>query len=60
MSQLKDGRIPANTVCPFKDSCGIAQSNLCNHRGTDHRVAFSCATARGFDMLAKYSKKKEK
>ena len=49
VSQLVDGRIPAHTVCPFRDACGFA----CSHLGKKHTVAYSCASARAFDLMAR-------
>lgn len=51
MSKLVDGRIPANTVCPFRISYEIATAGQCHHLGDMHYNAFSCATARGFDLI---------
>jgi len=45
-TNLVEGRIPAHTVCPFKQSCGFT----CRHMGVDHDVPFSCACARLFDL----------
>lgn len=50
MTNLVDGRIPANTPCPFRGRCEVAQSNVCVHQGERHDCAFSCAIARAFDM----------
>lgn len=50
-SKLVDGRIPAYTECPFREKCEIAQANRCNHLGVFHKSEYSCATARGFDLL---------
>jgi hypothetical protein len=47
----KDGLIPAHTICPFKESCGLADG--CHHKGHNHEIPFSCAAARGFDMVAR-------
>lgn len=47
-SKLKNGLIPAGTECPFKDECN---SSLCKHQGVWHTVNFSCAFARGFDLI---------
>jgi hypothetical protein len=48
----ENGRINSHTVCPFRKQCEIAQVNACRHRGEDHEIEFSCAVARGFDLLA--------
>ena len=47
-SKLKNGLIPAGTECPFKDECN---DSLCKHQGVWHTVNFSCAFARGFDLI---------
>lgn len=49
MSHLVAGKIPANTECPFLAECGM--SERCHHLGKEHPVAFSCATARAYDMV---------
>jgi hypothetical protein len=49
MSQLVAGKIPAQTECPFLVECGM--SERCHHQGKEHPVAFSCATARAYDMI---------
>lgn len=53
-SLLIGGRIPANTECPFASRCVIKTDNKCKHLGTEHTVPFSCAVARGFDIVTKY------
>ena len=54
-SLLVDGRIPARTECPFAAQCTFNQNNECRHNGADHAVPFSCATARGFDLIQRTS-----
>lgn len=56
--QLIDGRIPKNTECPFRDKCIFAQTQngACKHKGVEHNVPFSCASARGFLLLHKKAK----
>lgn len=54
MSKLINGNIPAHTICPFKGECNLASN--CHHQGEKHPVPFSCAAARGFDLI-KISKK---
>jgi hypothetical protein len=49
--KLVDGRIPAFTECPFRKECSLATHNVCKHKGVLHEVPFSCAVARGFEML---------
>jgi hypothetical protein len=56
MSRLVDGWIPAHTACPFREHCNFAKPNdmgetVCFHKGVEHTTAFSCATARLFDMV---------
>jgi len=52
-SKLKDGMIPAHTECPFERTCPISRTNRghCKHEGENHPTEFSCASARGFDIL---------
>jgi hypothetical protein len=50
MSKLVNGRIPTGTDCPFRARCNIAESGNCRHLGKDHKVDFSCGTARLFDI----------
>lgn len=50
-SLLVDGKIPANTECPFRDKCNIAKNNECKHNGKNHEVEFSCASARFMDKF---------
>jgi len=47
----KDGKIPAHTVCPFREKCGLVDG--CHHKGETHAVDFSCAAARAFDMIVR-------
>lgn len=46
-----DGRIPPRTECPYRSECPIASAGECRHRGIDHDVYFSCATARLFEIV---------
>lgn len=50
-SKLVWGKIPQGTECPFRIKCEIAQANQCHHHGVEHSIDFSCAVARGFDLL---------
>lgn len=50
LSVLVDGRIPAFTDCPFRDKCPSGKTG-CKQTGKDHSIAFSCAFARGFDLM---------
>lgn len=51
MSKLTNGRIPAGEACPWAQTCRIALAGQCYHKGVKHEVAFSCALARGFDLV---------
>jgi hypothetical protein len=57
-TKLTNGRIPAFTACPFKATCSTLREGKCHHRDTEHPVAFSCATARGFDLMERYDMEK--
>lgn len=50
MSKLIDGCIPAHQECPYKDECPMG-NNLCQHKGVEHTVPFSCAIARSFEIV---------
>jgi hypothetical protein len=51
LSLNEDGCIPARTPCPFRHRCEFAQVGMCHHKGEEHAVQFSCAVARGFDLI---------
>jgi len=51
MTQLVNGRIPANTVCPYRDECPSAANGDCGHKGVEHTVAYSCGFARLFNTF---------
>ena len=51
MKQLVNGRIPANTICPFRKECSVAAQGTCHHLGEQHKVAFSCGMARAFELV---------
>jgi hypothetical protein len=53
---LIDGRIPAYQECPFRKNCEIATAGNCYHKGIEHNVEFSCAAARGFELINSYKK----
>lgn len=50
-SKLDNGKIPAHTVCPFRDQCGFVEAGTCHHKGTEHTVQFSCGAARAYDII---------
>jgi hypothetical protein len=52
-SKLVEGNIPAKTPCPFKTECSLLPH--CDHQGEQHTVAFSCASARAFDLVKRVS-----
>lgn len=58
---LVDGKIPAGTICPFRDKCELANNPVsCGHKGEQHNTDYSCGAARGFDLLSdKLQSKKE-
>lgn len=56
MNELVNGRIPSNTVCPFRAQCMAAIRNQCKHFGTEHNVPFSCGYARWFALESKINK----
>lgn len=49
--QLVNGKIPPKTECPFATKCAIKTEGNCKHKGVEHPAPFSCATARGFDLV---------
>jgi hypothetical protein len=53
MSQLVEGNIPSNTVCPFRVECSSASNGQCHHQGLSHSVPFSCGFARLFEIFKK-------
>lgn len=61
MKKLVNGRIPANTECPFKEGCIYSDQHigesLCKHEGEEHEAVFSCATARSLEILAEVESK---
>jgi len=46
---LVGGKIPAFTVCPFKDKCD-PKDEFCHHKGILHVAPFSCGFARAFEI----------
>jgi hypothetical protein len=51
MNQLVEGKIPPNTVCPFKTECNEALNGNCGHNGMLHTVPYSCGYARLFNTF---------
>jgi len=51
MVQLIEGKIPANTVCPYSEQCTEASNGNCAHRGVEHTVPYSCGYARLFKIM---------
>jgi len=57
MSKLVNGKIPANTTCPYSNKCGVLKEDACNGmgcpiaNGNTTTVDFSCAAARMADMI---------
>ena len=51
--KLEHGLIPPETVCPYKDICHAVTAGLCKHRGTEHKVPYSCGLARAFDIFSR-------
>ena len=57
MSKLTDGLIPKHTACPFREECNMPG---CRQLGIEHKVDFSCALARAFDMIHESKERKNK
>jgi len=63
MSKLVNGRIPANTSCPYSDECGSVKNTACNGKGCPVSEGqtiesdFSCGAARLLDMVNKKGKR---
>ena len=51
MGQLVEGKIPANTVCPYREQCPEPKRGNCGHAGTLHNVPYSCGYARLFKIM---------
>lgn len=47
---LVNGKIPAKTVCPYRDRCIYAKANTCGHLGVGHTVEYSCGAARAYKL----------
>lgn len=54
-TKLEDGCIPIGVSCPWKEKCEMAE--VCFHKGINHTTPFSCAAARGFDLIEEYNTK---
>ena len=46
-SLLLNGKIPAHTICPFRQGCIHVET--CVHTGYNHTNDFSCGLARAYD-----------
>ena len=55
MTELVNGKIPANTECPYQAKCVAKQDGTCGHKGIDHTVPFSCGYARAFKIFGRSS-----
>lgn len=50
MSKLKDGLIEAGKPCPFSEVCSLVNER-CPTSKNLRKFDFSCASARGFDLI---------
>ena len=48
---LVNGKIPPHTECPYRIYCASFRNGNCYHQGARHRVAYSCASARGWAIV---------
>ena len=59
-----EGKIPLGVNCPFKDRCSLVNDpniNIrCKHKGKEHTVPFSCASARMFEIMEKHDDQQTK
>jgi len=46
MNELVNGLILKGTECPYREECNMG----CDHKGTEHKVDFSCGLARAFEI----------
>lgn len=53
MNKLVDGKIPAGQECPYKDICPSVIDTTCGHKGTEHKLPYSCGYARLFKIMEK-------
>lgn len=58
-SKLVQGRIPIGQECPFKSQCPYVPAGDCGHQGIKHTVAYSCGTARLFDLASQQPSEKK-
>lgn len=58
MTKLVDGCVPAFTECPFKEQCSKDMPHFCEHLGTEHKVPYSCAIARSYEITHGYKEDK--
>lgn len=49
-SLLVEGCIPAGKPCPFLEQCGM-KDNRCPTEELPRKVDYSCAVARGWDLI---------
>ena len=49
-SLLKQGKIPAGHICPYRVKCYVAAKGECKHTGFNHTNDFSCGWARAHDI----------
>ena len=52
MTELVNGKIPANTECPYSARCVSKQDGTCGHNGVNHPVPYSCGYARAFKIFS--------
>lgn len=57
-SLLIDGKIPKNTICPFRVKCDVALYGMCKHTGYNHPNSFSCALSHAYDIATHLDLKK--
>lgn len=48
---IDDRLVPAGKACVYALECISAKTGACNHRGVDQKENFSCAFARGFNII---------
>lgn len=55
MTELVNGKIPANTECPYQAKCFAKQDDSCGHNGISHPAPYSCGYARAFKIFSSSS-----